>query len=399
VLNRYSALAEDADEEDTVITVDDIDDLAATSALEAGDLLLIIQMQGAEINESNSGSYGSITDLNGAGHYEFVTVGAVDGDEITLHADCVGGLQNDYDSDAATQVIRVPQYSTLTVADGTSVTAAAWDGETGGVVAIHTDNNLSLVGSIDVSGQGFRGGGYNNGSRDSDESTTSWVDDRTSRGGQKGEGIAGSQDDYDDMNGRFSRGAPANGGGGGTAHNGGGGGGAKGNNGNDWTGQGVMDGNPAWADAWALDPAGGDGLTDSSGGGRGGYSYSSSNQNALTLGPNRSAWGGNSRRERGGRGGRPLNSNPRERLFLGGGGGAGDGNNNGAGVGGDGGGLVYLIVPSVTGTGAVLANGQDGARTRVESSGNDGPGGGGRRWYGGRNGFGSRLRFRECGRW
>ena len=377
VLNRYTALDADASAEDTVITVNDIDDLATAAALEAGDLLLIIQMQGAEIDEDDDSGFGTIEAINGAGRYEFVTVGSVSGDDITLHVDCVGGLRNDYSADAATQVIRVPQYSSLTVPDGTSVTADPWDGATGGVVAVHSQNAVSIVGSIDVSGQGFRGGGYTNTSRDSGDNTTNWADDRESRGGEKGEGIAGSQDDYDNMDVLYARGAPANGGGGGTAHNGGGGGGANGNNGNDWSGHGVMDTNAAWAAAWALDPAGGDGLTDSSGGGRGGYSYSRNNQDALTLGPNNSSWGGNQRRERGGRGGRPLDSDPRDRVFLGGGGGAGDGNNASAGIGGDGGGLLYLITTAVTGPGMLLANGQDGARTRPEGSGNDGPGGGG----------------------
>ena len=74
-------------------------------------------------------------------------------------------------------------------------------------------------------------------------------------GGEKGEGIAGYQADYEaaGMGGRYSRGAPANGGGGGNGHNAAGGGGANGNNGQPWTGAGVMDPEPLYLAAWKLD--------------------------------------------------------------------------------------------------------------------------------------------------
>ena len=133
----------------------------------------------------------------------------------------------------------------------------------------------------------------------------------------------------------------ANGGGGGNAHNAGGGGGANGSNGNAWTGQGVMivnGSNPLGA--WQLDPgyiANANALTNSSGGGRGGYSYGSSNQIATTVAPGNALWGGDERREAGGLGGRPLTYTA-STLFFGGGGGAGDGNNTASQNGANGGG-------------------------------------------------------------
>ncbi|TAE53039.1 MAG: hypothetical protein EAZ89_07775, partial [Bacteroidetes bacterium] len=39
-----------------------------------GDLALLIQMQGAQISTANSNTFGSISSLNGAGNYEFVSV-------------------------------------------------------------------------------------------------------------------------------------------------------------------------------------------------------------------------------------------------------------------------------------------------------------------------------------
>jgi hypothetical protein len=138
--------------------------------------------------------------------------------------------------------------------------------------------------------------------------------------------------------------------------------------------------------AWPLDPSSGGGFTNSSGGGRGGYTYSISNQNATTtdggagVAPGNALWAGDSRRQVGGLGGHPLTSSPTGRLFLGGGGGAGDGNDGHAGPGGVGGGLVFVIAGTVTGTGSILANGGSGGDSdsgTVTPANGDAPGGGG----------------------
>ena len=87
--------------------------------------------------------------------------------------------------------------------------------------------------------------------------------------------------------------------------------------------------------AWALDPvvvANAGTLTNSDGGGRGGYTYAADNENALSLAPGSASWDGNLRRERGGLGGRSLTPNIATQLFFGGGGGAGDGSGAGAGA-------------------------------------------------------------------
>ena len=65
-VNRYTALSAGADMGDTFI------DVASAAALNAaaGDLLFIIQMQGATIDASNSlTAYGAVTNLNGAGSF------------------------------------------------------------------------------------------------------------------------------------------------------------------------------------------------------------------------------------------------------------------------------------------------------------------------------------------
>ena len=299
-------------------------------------------------------------------------------------------LQKSYTVAGKTQVIRVPQYTTLTIADGASIIAPAWNGTVGGVVALQAATTLdfSNTGKIDVSATGFRGGAIHTGlnfTTDSDQPSYRSLD--PNEGAEKGESIAG---DPNTLAFPYGRGAPANGGGGGNWHNAGGGGGANAaatGVGSDaagpaWTGEGVMLNSVLGAAAWSLDPS--YASSGGPGGGRGGYTYSSptTDQDATTLAPGNATWGGNHRRERGGLGGRPLTSSPTGRLFLGGGGGAGDGNNASLGVttgpGGRGGGLVFVIAGTVTGSGSILANGGDGGDANSNGSvSGDAPSGGG----------------------
>jgi len=345
------------------------------STLQVGDLIMIVQMSGASIDTTNTLSYGTITNLNSAGRHEFVTVNKVQGNTITINPPC-GGLRFSYSAAGKTQIIRVPQYTKLTINSGASLTAPAWDGRVGGIVVVDVQNQAIINGNIDVSSLGFRGGALSGAGGGGFR--TDYVTDQQDFGAEKGEGIVGYQADYDLIGGRYGRGAAANAGGGGTSHNTGGGGGANGSNGKAWSGQGVMDGSITGAAAWALDPgyiANGNKLTDSAGGGRGGYSYAVNNGNALTQGPGDPIWGGDNRREVGGLGGRPVNQDTSGRIFFGGGGGAGAQNNDSGGAGGRGGGMIYIIADTVLGSGTLLANGENGGNTRNENR--DGAGGAG----------------------
>ena len=393
IVNFYAAVTNSPAKGSTQITVSNIADLGS---LAVGDLLMVVQMQGADINtaEPNQSTqtgldYGTVTDLHNAGLFEFVHVAAVQGATITVESSC-GGLKNSYTAAGHVQVVRVPEYTTLTLNDGASVTALPWNGARGGIVAMRVKGALTLNGNafIQASAAGFRGGAVDDAG--SVTGTTAFRTGVDTQGGEKGESIAGYQDAY--AGGRYGRGAPANGGGGGDAHNAGGGGGANGNNGVAWNGQGNMTGNFAGVDPWSLDDAFKDALlgknarTVSSGGGRGGYTYSASNRDAQALGPGQGAWGGDSRREVGGWGGRPLTNGAQPgggvRYFLGGGGGAGDGNNASATPGGRGGGIVFIEAGSIAGAGAanhIDANGESALTTLTAGAlnGNDAPGGGG----------------------
>ncbi|MGL4598787.1 MAG: hypothetical protein ACRCYO_14825, partial [Bacteroidia bacterium] len=397
IINEYTALTATATVGSTTLTVA-ASSLNANarfaSTLQPGDLIMIYATQGATLNGSLTGtiafpldtSWGRITNYNSCGRYEFAQVRSVP-NATSIVVDC--GISNTYTVGGTSrcQVIRVPRYNSLTISTGT-VTCDDWNGTIGGVLVAEVLNNtvITTANGMNATGRGFRGGtlvgdnlaqyGVNNvGSTD------------PLFGARKGEGICGNDADYDPMGGRYGRGAPGNGGGGGCAHNAGGGGGANAGIMANWKGLGVPDPNGAYTAAWNLEPPANflSTLTtaNSSGGGKGGYTFSSSNQNAGTTAPGNGAWGGDARNPQGnGYGGRPLDYST-GRLFLGGGGGAGDQNENFGGIGGDGGGMVFLLCfGNISGAGSIVSNGNAGNNAQgsppaTSYSGSDGAGGGG----------------------
>lgn len=386
IVNEYTYLTADATAGSTSITVNS-NTLNANSrfpgVLTQGDLILIIQMQGATIDATavsiwsipNDATWGSITAYNNCGNYEFAQVSSVSGG-ATINILC--GLKNNYTAAGHVQVVRIPRYTTLTVSN--SLVGQAWNGNTGGIVSVEVQGNTTINagGSIDATALGFRGGQV---LEDVDVfGGTAFGSSSNGEGAPKGESIAGYLTEYIPLNAQYCRGAPANGGGGGNAHNNGGGGGGNAGNLAAYTGTGNP--NALYNTAWNLEtPALGG--TTSSGGGRGGNSFSSSNQNANTLAPANSSWGGDYNRTNGGLGGRPLDYST-GKLFMGGGGGSGDQNDGDAGFGGAGGGLVFIMsYGNVSGAGSIISNGQAGFSANIAGypfSGNngiDGAGGGG----------------------
>ncbi len=230
IFNRYATLSASAVAGATTITVGNIADLAsgaiaggsnnpyATAALSPCDLLMIVKMQGADINTTNTAAYGTVSNYNNVGVYEFVEVGSIAGNVITLSSGC--SLLNTYNVGGRerVQVIRVPRLSSLTINAGGSLTGRAWGNVagTGGVVVCEVNGNTIVDGSITANGIGYRGGAIDN---STDFGINVFRSTVNTDGAEKGEGIVGYQADYDGaLNGRYGRGAPANGGGGGNAH-------------------------------------------------------------------------------------------------------------------------------------------------------------------------------------
>ena len=368
---------------------------AGGTPIAVGDLLLIIQIQDALINNTNSSSYGhgvpgdpaaGSTNLQSSGLFEYVTatsaVPLAGGNLTFTGTGANGGALNSYvratysgggnHGQQRYEVIRVPQYTSATLSS--ALAPLPWDGNLGGVLAIDVASQLTLGGTVSADTLGFRGGGGilltgGNGG----VSTDYVVQSANTTDGSKGEGIAGTPlyvapatitttttptntgfEGY--SNGSFARGAPGNAGGG------------------------CTDGDPPNNDY----NCGGGGGGNGGSGGLGGYGW-----NSFTV----------SNSTDGGFGGATFPAST-SAIVMGGGGGAG-GTNNGSwfisasshdsnsidaacstgatptctGIyssGGMGGGIVIVHTGSVAGTGTITSNGQS-----TLSTDNDGTGGGG----------------------
>jgi hypothetical protein len=322
-----------------------------------GDLLLVVQMQGAQIDYTNTGTYGSGSGSNGSGYtstglvvgyYEYVVAtSTLSGGSVSIiSTGTSAGLVNGYTNAAATstqgrqtfQVVRVPAYLNAVVTG--NLTALTWDSTNGvgGIIALEVVNQISMTAArtISVNGNGFIGGvgrlNSGSGGANTDYRTRAGVNYNAS----KGEGIAGTPTGYPDgtnSDASYARGAPGNAGGGG--------------NDNDIT--------------TATIPTGGGGGGNGGAGGVGGY-------------PNSGA-------ANGGRGGAAFTERGAERLVMGGGGGAGVTttspytNSNGAA----GGGMIFLRIGSKTGASILTlnANGYTATNNTASTIASGGGGAGG----------------------
>jgi hypothetical protein len=371
---------------DMALTVDPIDSRGNATILANDDLILIIQMQGADIDPANSNAYGDGTaggSGNGnlstnvyAGYYEYNTVASVAGSTINLAFSLTNNYYNrDFGASGIQryQVIRVPRNYNLTI-DGTgSVTAPTWNGSTGGVAILDAANVLTINGTVNVNGLGFRGGGginltgavagNTNGSGPLTNTDYRWNSPVTTAanltGGAKGEGIAGTPryvlnpgsttittntaEGY--VNGSMGRGAPGNAGGGST------------------------DGAPVGAGTQNQYNTGGGGGGNAGAGGLGGSGWHGGTGNVDTY-------------PFGGHGGGAFTDRDIRRLIMGGGGGAGTANNSTAvnqymSSGASGGGIILLRAGSFAGTGTLTANGASAIGTPPAGTNTDAAGGGG----------------------
>lgn len=318
VINRYAAINGRVADCSNGFSVDD------ATGFGAGDTVLMIQMQGASIDSSNTPEFGTILAMNGAGNFEYNIVQSVSGNIIRLR----NKILKSYDIPAGkVQLVRVPSFGSYTVAQTHG--CLPWNGSKGGVFAIRVNGSLTLNAGISVNGMGFRGGLPLLSAQASCNKTDYFYPPTSNEGGQKGEGIAILSTAK-----RYGRGAAANGGGGGNDHNAGGAGGGT----------------------FGI-------------GGDGGQQF---NVGSCASNPNI-----------GGIGGGIAAANRTGRLLLGGGGGAGHGNERAEKAGGNGGGILLIDAGSITGNNQVLsANGLDGVQCSAPGNPgggcmNDGGGGGG----------------------
>ena len=294
--------------------------VSSSAGFAIGDRVLLIQMQGATISETDDANFGTITNYNNSGNYEILTICDIVGNVVTF----AEVMLRVYSPTGSAQMIRIPQYTNATL-NGT-LTCQPWNGITGGVVILETSGTFDFgTYNIDVSGRGFRGpDAVQNSGSCSFSLDATYYQPFTNAAvlSRKGEGITAAI-----LNKETGRGPQANGGGGGNNHNGGGGGGGN-------YGYGGSGGQRIKSSAFTCG------------------SYIGLNSKSLTSG-----YAAN-------------------KIFMGGGGGAGNGNNVGllAESGEDGGGIVILIAGTVNGNNRnILADGID--VTGLSDS--DGAGGGG----------------------
>jgi len=111
-----------------------------TSGLKKGQILLLHQTQGS-----------------GAGTWEEVIVSDIaDAQNVNV----VSPPKATYKTGGAdvAQAVVVPRYTDLTVSAGATLTAPAWDGKTGGILAFKASGTVKIEGAITMAGRGFRGG-------------------------------------------------------------------------------------------------------------------------------------------------------------------------------------------------------------------------------------------------
>ncbi len=171
--------------------------VADASIFTSGDEVLIMTMIDPETELAK----------NSAGNYETAFVATTDTENNILNL--TAPLTHSYNTASGKmhQIMRVPHYGNVTVADTAILTCVDWNGFTGGVLSFRANGSVivNAGGQIHANGKGYRGGlgNYPNG-----------------EGGGSGEGITGNFD--------IESGGPAANGAG---HGNGGGGGGNGTNG------------------------------------------------------------------------------------------------------------------------------------------------------------------------
>ena len=226
IINHYASI-------ESILCVKENDpDSVVVSSLPAefgvGDTVMIHCIQGAGIRlDDPSGDHGrDDQDPRNTGKYAFLIIDDIIGNTVVFNTTVRPEIGPMGPGEVA-QLIRVPSYHSAQVT-GSGVTAPAFNGSTGGVVALFVRTTLKLNGDIDVSGKGFWGaipsvdydGDCSSVNPDLYDSTFYHID--SVRAGKKGEGTT-------DTLFELTRGKAMNinGGGGGNAKFSGGGGGSN----------------------------------------------------------------------------------------------------------------------------------------------------------------------------
>ncbi len=365
IVNAYYPGTADAAAGSTVLSVGS--KRGTVADIQDGDILLLIQMQGVEINSTlpdqtigdpygdgtgGNDRSGYLTNTNFlAGTYEYVVAdGPVSAGQLSIRTPLMNSYLHSLISTGGLgaytfQVVKVANYQNLNVTATGEITALPWDGRTGGIMAFDVTQTFILNGALDASFQGFRGGGRYA------------AEDIASNIGHRGEGIAGTPrllyNGSQVLNNLADHST--------SVHTG------------VYTGTSTYLGtavNPFFPDRGFGAPgnAGGAGYDDGSGGG-GGNGGPGGNGGYFNYALNLIARGGASLDVQGG-----------DRLFLGGGGGSGGreddpGDTDDASSGQPGGGIIIVRANVINGSGIFRSNGRSASAQNLEGGGGGGAGG------------------------
>jgi hypothetical protein len=338
-----------------------------TTGFSNGDKILIINLQGTN------------TDFSDTGNYEILDITSVSGTSVNINSSPANEYDGTGDSYVNQKVIvqRIPQYSSVTLNSGGTITAASWDGLTTtptgnagfytGIVAIFINSDLQINsgGSINVNELGYRGG----------------VKPGLGYGGDGGEaycgigGIGGTS--------HWDLGHPTTGnpggdgasGGGGARYRSGGDGFCGGGGGGD-----IVHGASGGTGSVSTGGAGGGGGYTRSGGGGGGHrtigygGFNNPNHSGVKGQDGGTESSGNA--SQGGGGGGTYGVGILDNIYFGSGGGSGGPYSPPYGTGGSGGGIVFISARNieVNSGGIIEINGGDG---ETAPAGNNSGGGGG----------------------
>ena len=371
-----------------------------SNGIAAGDELLIINLQGTGADSTD------------VGKYQFLRVAAATASTITFVDRLTVNLSGTTAANQKVFVQRVPNYTSVTIATGGTLTTNAWDGATTtptgsagyrtGIVAFRANGTVSIASAttINTNAKGYRGGaggasgasgGINGegidgqpgqgasgagtaaasgGGRSGDNAIANPANGTTNRSGGGGGGSSGS--------GVSTAGGGGGAGGGHTAGGGGGGGSgstasAGGGSAGSFTVSGGGGGGTDTAGTGGVGGASGAGTTATGGTGLGaGGTAGTTLLGASGGGGSNNTVGGGA----GGGGGLPIGSATLQVMYPGSGGGGGGGSTDtstAGGAGAAGGGVVFIAADTIALTGGIQAN----STGPVAGNTNSGSGGGG----------------------
>jgi hypothetical protein len=127
--------------------------VASSTGFAAGDLVLI--WRPLDVGPVPTTDPVDLTVWAATGRYEFARLAAVSANDLQLTAPIKHPALNA----PGAQVVRVPEYTTVVVPQGSTLRPAhPWDGQKGGIVAFLATGDVVVDGAIDAVGHGFRGG-------------------------------------------------------------------------------------------------------------------------------------------------------------------------------------------------------------------------------------------------